>query len=103
MTRDEILSMEAGREMDVTVGFYVMDLHAPPELYPEYSTDISAALEVVDKFYSMNLYKYSNGKEWSVYLVTEKNGKSHDASETADTAPLAICRAALLCFMEKDE
>jgi hypothetical protein len=74
VTRDEIVNMPAGREMDVTVGYHVMDLVAPPELYPPYSTDIAAA--------------------WQVWLKVMD--KMPGLYITAHTAPLAICRAALL-------
>ena len=99
----EALVLPAGREMDVTIGYYVMDLHGPPEIYPNYSTDISDAWQVVEKFYSMGLNKYSNGKEWRAYLVADIDGKNADGLGVADTAPLAICRAALIIAASRKE
>ena len=125
MTRDEILNMPAGREMDTLIAQKVMGWSADPEGYwlnkkENYddtgwglidqdktthhpssrrfcpSTDIAAAWMVVEKFYSMSLNKYSGGDEWRVYLVTERDGANVDAHAEADTAPLAICRTALL-------
>jgi hypothetical protein len=92
MTRDEILNMPAGREMDVTVGYHVMDLVAPPEIYPEYSTDIAAAWGVVEgqeEFY----FEFKNGKYFAMIA------DNFETSNEADAAPLAICRAALLAVM----
>lgn len=93
MTRDEILAMPAGREMDVLVGRHVMDLVGPPDLYWEYSTDISAAWMVVEKFPAVSLT--FRGKYW----FCDVNQVDFDYSQ-AETAPLAICRAALLAVTE---
>jgi ABA sandwich protein len=126
LTRDEILNMPAGREMDILmidiVGGGLIDkaIHYNASMGIRYaiqddgvwkfqpglawlwstSTEIAAAWEVVDKFYSMKLDKYSNGSEWRCYIVGEKDGKNADGNSIADTAPLAICRAALLAVME---
>jgi len=114
MTRDEILAMPSGREMDVLIAkkldlfrkhpkqgdYFLTENHIHIGYVPQFSTDISAAWEVVDKFYSMTLDKYSDGSEWRVYLVTERDGKNVDAHAVADTAALAICRAALLAVMK---
>src|SRR5688500_14045184 len=58
------------------------------------SAEIHDAWDVVEQFYSMKLDKYSGGGEWRVYLVTQRYDKNVDANAIADTAPLAICRAA---------
>lgn len=130
MTRDEILNMPAGEEMDALIAEIMGErrpgVHVHTNILsmewssgrcwyclPDYekgdscewtpkpfSDNISAAWEVVEKFYSMKLDRFSNGKEWRCYLVTLKGGKNHDATGLAYTAPLAICRAALLAKME---
>lgn len=136
MKTEEILKMEAGREMDALVGENPMGLipcdkweycnlgsMGGPALRkmcghnncyptqeipvmggkvggcPEYSTDISAAFEVVEKLDSC-LYLKEHGRDgtWEAFFC--------GANETAwigrgETAPLAICRAALLVMMEK--
>lgn len=119
MTRDEILNMPAGLRLNELIAEYVMKLdrtkpgqwresvdwwvNGLPSECPDYSTDISAAWQVVEKFYSMTFDRWSNGKEFRCYLVTARDGKNCDGMAVADTAPLAICRAALLAVMEDDE
>ena len=130
MTRDEILNLEAGREMDALIAEKVMGekqpnyVHANLHMeYPEtstcgnwqcfnifehgdicewhpkqFSTDISAAWEVVemmgDKFDNVG-----HGEEWyCVYRPDEWGNIVY-----ADSAPLAICRAALLAVTEEGE
>ena len=138
MTRDEILALEAGRELDALVAEKVMGwtwgeysppvegpskILRPPESWapspdrapgsevscpgwhfrvPQYSTDIAAAWEVVEKMvpikYGFNLAIESPPGPWGDWEVHFYNGGTHLAF--ADTAPLAICRAALLAVME---
>jgi hypothetical protein len=110
MTRDEILNMPAGREMDVTIGYHVMDLVAPPGVYPEYSTDIAAAWEVVEKIseqknaqvYICTNFSSEFGDTFYVEIYKNWDGEQEQilTSATAETAPLAICRGALLAVIE---
>lgn len=122
MEQNEVLNKlgVAGRELDALIAEKVMGLKVDYEFegfgglrvpslvdkydewgyLPDYSTDISAAWQVVEKFYSMKLDKYSNGQEWRCYLVGVRDGKNADATGVADTAPLAVCRAALLVVLE---
>jgi hypothetical protein len=65
---------------------------------PEYSTDISAAWEVVEKnkeYWFFLMYSADMKQWWCEYRVNKQKGRV-----TADTAPLAICRAALLAMSE---
>ena len=71
--------------------------------YKNYSDEIESAQDVIDKAYSMSLDKYSDGEEWRCYLVFSVNGKNADGNGIAKTAPLAICRAALVAMMEFSE
>jgi hypothetical protein len=119
--------LEAGPELDALIAEKVMggtlircSLHGakdgPPNCRqvhwpggrvghpPEYSTDIAAAWTVVERLASLNEDQFvrvaalRHGK-WSAIVATE-----HASSETilgrsaADSAPLAICRAALLAL-----
>jgi hypothetical protein len=127
MTRDEILNMPAGREMDVLVLVSVMGIEYSEkdgENYrewsncyteracfvfrdiPHYSADISAAWEVVEKL------RDTSDDEPDYWTITDlgnawrvtSNWAHHDGdienfSIEAETAPLAICRAALLAVM----
>jgi hypothetical protein len=111
MTREEVLDMPAGREMDVLIAENVMGwaeireekyqgervvAGRPPSetrlsFVPFYSTDIAAAWEVIEKFDFMKLTK-SFGVKGVVWIV-----KMSDGTEVFEnSASLAICRAALL-------
>ena len=108
MTRDEILAMEAGRELDALVAERVMGWHQeyiisinneetpiantpefmfPPDTHdfddiervPAYSTDIAAAWLVVEKMHS--LYDASpNCEEGGTLLFAYNGGGSYAAS-----------------------
>jgi len=101
MTRDDILNMPAGREMNRLVMEWVTELTVDDNFYiPAYSTDIAAAWEVVAKMGNVN-------ELHDVELRTSIRGwicsifNSFDNFEVnAETAPLAICRAALLAVMD---
>jgi len=117
--------MEAGREMDALVaelmgwesqyieyggsaGEYVWVLpdgkwqHEPD--VPEYSTDIAAAWLVVEKFlphFRIECFEDSvntDEKGWHCDIWTVRG---HACAEGCDTAPLAICRAALKAIEEE--
>ena len=117
MTRDEILNMPAGRELDVLVANKVLGI-VPTKWHPlenpwdeiplrPYSTDIAAAWKVVERLHEKGFYTgfYRNGKG-----ATDKRGNFIEnwgvdigcVIELADqpTLPLAICRAALLAVLE---
>jgi hypothetical protein len=140
-TKDEILNMPAGREMDkriielleIRISDYP-DSNEPTDHYPPAfwnrqrecwcifwekeqdaepflpSTDIAAAWQVmewmrehtVEKYTAPSLFSVPHG--WSMVLY-EKNDNHAPAwlDAFAPTAPLAICRAALLAVMDGDE
>jgi hypothetical protein len=104
LTRDEILAMEPGRELDALVAEKVMGWTKVGEnaweapnikgypLLPRYSTDIATAWEVVEKiaqkWHDFNIGRH-HGK-WSI-------GWNYKGSVVdLKTAPEAICKAALL-------
>lgn len=71
---------------------------------PNYSTDINAAWEVIEILRSSGHFccvkvhsdfHYNYDAVLIVYRADEDGGHSPDYISTADTAPLAICRAAL--------
>jgi hypothetical protein len=66
------------------------------EEVPHYSTDIAAAWQVVEHLFTRGLRLSLNafgGDPWWAEFADE--GYEHGAQAPADTAPLAICRAAL--------
>jgi hypothetical protein len=99
--------MTAGLDLDELIIEKVIGWDAvkkildPKPMFSKFSpsTDIADAWMVVEKFYSLNLHRYLDGKEFTAYLVTERENKNIDGYGVADTAPLAICRAALKATM----
>lgn len=106
--RDKILAMEAGKELDALVVEKVteyqslttaLNLDGSYGYLPPYSSDISVAWEVVEKFkLSGFLINHLNdnpmGDGWHCVI----NHKHH--ARRCKTAPEAICKAALLAVMD---
>lgn len=102
MTRDEILNMPAGNKIDAWIDVLIFGDDGTNYSGKHYSTDISAAWEVVEKTNS-----------FEVELIIEKDGMYEcqiwngdtfhpEQCIRADTMPLAICRAALLTILEDE-
>lgn len=133
MTRDEILNMPAGRDMDaltalkffgwhwenVLEGFLMPPSHHPamlnnwagewdengyPNWLPEYSKIISLAwevLEMIQKFgWSFELTDTDMQGDYVIRIWQPRGIKKYAAR--AESAPLAICRAALLTTLEDE-
>ena len=126
MTRDEILAMEAGRELDALVAEKVMERTLmdglggtairvvyygkdTPHPLPYYSTNIAAAWEVVAKIKPDIdggiavewLIDGGDDRAWHTEIWT-RGEKYRQYCSFAPTAPLAICRAALLATQEQE-
>jgi hypothetical protein len=102
MNKGEIIAMPAGLSLDIVVGKYIFEkeYHWSSIQVPNYSENISAAWEVVNKTSLFNvcmLYGSNSDTHWGI--VKLKFGEP-ELIVTAETAPLVICRAALLevCF-----
>jgi hypothetical protein len=118
MTREEIQELgKTGRELDALIAEKVMGLKVDYEFdepripsladrydewgyLPNYSTSIEAAWEVVDKVYIHSLRRVvSDGPDkpalWQAFVYADSY-----LSGIAETAPLAICRAALMAVMK---
>jgi hypothetical protein len=96
MTREEILNMPAGREMDALIAERVFKTTEDDDWGSDgllsFSTDIAAAWQVVEKLkpnYPL-LDMYCIG-DWASSFGDGEWGYGY-----AETAPLAICRAALI-------
>ncbi len=97
MTRDEILKMPAGREMDKLIQSFVMGGLPPVRMdwimsyIPNYSTNIAAAWEVMEEMRRRNrpISIYTSVGGWMTNF-------DFGAISSDESAPLAICRAALL-------
>ena len=119
-THDEIHNMPIGLEIDSLVQSFVMS-GMPPVGYdiirdyiPKFSEDISAAWEVVEKIkdwgegWCPQIYWDDNDglepgewvAEFNKYWKAENDYRHFEA--VADTAPLAICRAALLTTIKEE-
>ena len=123
MNAEQIRQMEAGRELDTLVMEVVMGYtreereflpsqhwawvkpdEKPTYLLPQFSRDMTAAWEVVEKVHSMGWFTDLCWRDdvihgrivWAMDFVTNA-GKC--VSADSESAPLAICRAALLAVM----
>lgn len=93
LTPEEISKMPAGKEIDEIIYKKVVDIeYQPGEYVPEYSTEIAAAWQVIEKFENHCMLNNVHGI-WECYFPDNVKGEG-------ETAPLAICRAALLSLME---
>lgn len=119
MTRDEILAMQAGREMDALVAVKVMGWELQQRFHSLGGYTVVVDGAGTDRFMWHNLPDVSSGqKRWSpsadlsaAWEVVEKMQSSpmewyfwhcqfFGRMGYADTAPLAICKAALLAVLE---
>ena len=98
------MALKAGRELDALVAEKVMGLPGAavggwynPNLLdgpPPYSTDIAAAWEVVEKLLELGWHvDIEDG--WCVIVYGGRDGKADSEMEVGETAPEAICLAAL--------
>lgn len=114
MTRADVLGMQVGRELDSLVAEKVMGLKIYSrighnylgkdgfyKIIREYSTDISAAWEVVEKLINdagidISII-FDISREYKVKITDDGVIKSKIQCKTA---PEAICKAALLAVLE---
>lgn len=133
LTREQILNMPAGREMDTLVAKKVFgwDVHSeilgglevyytvhheplkdcPEELravtgqiiikrVPDFSTDIAAAWEVVEKLgnmgYTINIQWKGKGRVYENTAEVSITSNIYTVGHGIGTAPIAICKAALM-------
>lgn len=110
--------MKAGRELDALVAEKVFGMHRHPgcdlddhlraECYGtgteegygpvvDYSTDSAAAWQVVEKLTELHVVSVSCmlNKRWRCEVVQAHSQRQTPVNAIADTAPLAICLAAL--------
>ena len=112
MKRVDVTRLE-GRDLDVTVGYHIMDLVAPPWVYPLYSTDLFQSHQVVEKMKSKGWTfrlvafpagGYSAWFEKHLQRIQSPNKELFDQihNAEAETEPLAICKAALIAIVESE-
>jgi hypothetical protein len=113
MTKDEILQMPAGRELDRAVAELVMGwklanhIWATPEGRIEYSdtffnpsSDLGMAWEVVTKMEDKGWYWDGNSRKRSPRCVWIFHFGDKIIRGASDFLPVSICRAALLAVAE---
>jgi len=117
LTKDEILKMPAGREMDALIADEVLHLEKTNvagwywqdgmyDELPYYSSDDSDALSLIDKFLnahrnyatSIESVNITGGRVWDVLLWGMDDDPIFLAK--APTLSLAICRVLLLARLE---
>ena len=119
MTREEILRMEAGPELDRLVAEQIMGWREGQDTLklqggmgilgekalPRYSTDIAAAWEVVEalreKEFVIDILGLLEDFIVKIWNENESEGLSI-AKASAEQAPLAICRAALIVLEQSE-
>lgn len=132
MTQDDVMRL-SGRELDAAVAELVFGLRVVEcdpvdgrygpytvreghwtrvngetypllDLLPEYSTDIAAAWEVVDRLRDLNWHVVVKTKGYMLWhCVLEADFPPYMEGAIAPTAPEAICRAALLSALKRSE
>ena len=103
MTREEILNMKAGREMDALIATQFTKFeHYQGEWWwqdgnleelPDYSTDICEAWNVIMKFAKKFIEVYIESRGTGFFVMI---GDDLEDGVSEDSCPLAICKAALL-------
>ena len=117
MTKEEILAMPAGRELDSLVSELVMGIKTYPdqfdgvkiwdrpyedresEIIPHYSTELTWA--IVDRMKELGWELRMEGVPLGqmVKFYNHKHDLRDDRPYAANVAPLALCHAALLAVM----
>jgi len=94
LTREQILFLKPGRELDALVARKLFGVLNPDSRWRP-SEDISAVWEVVEKMGDcLHLKQHGEQGEWEAWFCGYPNSKAH-----GETAPEAICKAALLAVM----
>lgn len=109
LTREDILAMKPGINLDGLIETLIMQTRKPGpgfRLNPKhYSTDISAAWEVVEKMHNEGICFTTRSRiegESKYFQVHTFNCDTELFTENEDkSAPLAICRAALLTTIKE--
>ena len=94
MTKEEILALQLGPEMDALVMSEVMGGASTSGDLPGFSTDIAAAWEVLKKFEWVQLLKGQMGL-WTCTIRKYRGTAFKEFQALSRQAPEAICRAAL--------
>lgn len=101
MNREQVLAMKPGRELDLLIAEKIIGwgkYEALNYIPNKYSTDIAAAWEIAKKINDcLHLKEHGAKGNWEAYFCGYQISKVD-----ADTAPEAICKAALLAVIGGD-
>lgn len=105
MTRDEILAMEPGNELDIVVAINIIGWLRDEKIefqgnIPHYSTDISAAWEVVKKLENDCAIAQATFRGKTLCTICEKVLDGNFFEYESPSAPEAIAKAALIACLE---
>lgn len=110
LTVDQIKALPAGRELDALIWHRVMHPDAVEGVEarcvelgwtaPRYSTHIAAAWDVLMKVQDIGALHNCGGFGWRCEIHSV-SPSAVDCVGQGDTAPLAICRAALLWMAQR--
>lgn len=130
MESEDIINLQAGRELDALVAEKIMEWYKirlmnsqgkadyrgfPQGIYSitkvrRYSTDLKNAWEVVEKMHELDWKCTHTFFSPSARMIGHhaeywkgSGGWMKSKSATAETFPLAVCKAALLALFEKEE
>lgn len=95
MTKEEILALQPGREMDEIVLKEIMGGDPSSGNIPAYSTDIAAACDILQKFEWVNLLRGQVGL-WTCTLRKYRGTDFQEVQSLSRQAPEAICKVALM-------
>ena len=110
MNKEDILKTEAGKEIDLLIAEHIMGWYVSPSgLVSQKNKPGDFVIDACEETpFSTNIgYAWLVADKLKLTIAPYKDGKYHAADGTviawADTAPLAICRAALLTTLTEDE
>lgn len=93
MTKDEIMNMPAGIEIDQLIALRVFgDVHPRVGYLPKYSTEMTSTLMVIDEMEPSQFSTYSYIHGYGACI-------NSDYVVIAETLQLAVCRAALIATL----
>lgn len=102
MTKEEILALQPGREMDEIMIKEVLGEDPAGRQAPSYSTDIGAAWELLQKFDWVQLLKGQVGL-WTCTIRKYRGTAHREFQALSRQAPEAICKVALIASAAGDQ
>ena|SRR3990167_5385736 len=105
LTRDDILKMEAGRDIDELITAKIISTDGFWHGVKPYSTDVTAAFQIVGKLikpdwgWKIESFHMAGELMWSACYRGDTEEGIDYYTATANTVQLAICKAALYTML----